>query len=235
MLNPMPSPTASKTPPGPRNASVAAVTAAAARKARRAQLLVWGVVAIVGIVLATVIIMATAGGSSPTATPSASPSSPSPTATSSSAAGIEGVVVTTGWSRDHAEGQPEPSPVNGVLLPPAGGTHSAQWQSCAVYDEPIDTWRAVHSMEHGAVWITYNPALDASEVASLAALADGQDYVLMSPLPDLTSPVVLTAWGLQLELPSADDPRAAQFVAAYANGPQTPEPGAPCVGGVDSH
>ena len=39
-----------------------------------------------------------------------------------------------------------------------------------------------------------------------------------------------SAWGLQLKADSAADPAVAAFVQAYANGPQSPEPGAPCTG-----
>jgi hypothetical protein len=56
--------------------------------------------------------------------------------------------------------------------------------------------------------------------------------VLVSPYPDLPAPVVASAWGKQLQLDSANDPRLEQFVSAFREGPQTPEPGAPCTGGT---
>ncbi|MPZ29305.1 MAG: DUF3105 domain-containing protein, partial [Micromonosporaceae bacterium] len=46
------------------------------------------------------------------------------------------------------------------------------------------------------------------------------------------APVVASAWGKQLPLDSADDPRLKEFVRTFAQGPQTPEPGAPCTGGA---
>jgi hypothetical protein len=33
-------------------------------------------------------------------------------------------------------------------------------------------------------------------------------------------------------LDSTEDPRLEQFVSAFRQGPQTPEPGAPCMGGT---
>ncbi len=59
-------------------------------------------------------------------------------------------------------------------------------------------------------------------------------YTLLSPYPDLPVPVVASAWGRQLRLTGADDPRLVQFVRAYRLGQQAPEPGAPCTGGVDA-
>lgn len=116
--------------------------------------------------------------------------------------------------------------------PPAGGVHTGAWQNCGVYREPINTGHGIHSLEHGAVWITYNDSLSESEIATLEGHARGQTHILVSPYPSQVSPVVLTAWGLQLEVGSATDRRVADFVARYQRGPQTPERGATCANGV---
>ena len=50
----------------------------------------------------------------------------------------------------------------------------------------------------------------------------------MSPYPEQASPIMLSAWGVQLAVDSADDPRVDQFLAKFRQGPQTPEPGATC-------
>jgi len=113
--------------------------------------------------------------------------------------------------------------------PPVGGDHSRVWQNCGFYATPIANEQGVHSMEHGAVWVTYDPALPADEVSTLRRLTR-KPHVLVSPFPGLPSPVVASAWGAQLELPSAADAGLAAFVENYRQGPQTPEPGAPCTG-----
>lgn len=113
-------------------------------------------------------------------------------------------------------------------LPPVGGTHHDQWQICGIYNEPIASENAVHSLEHGAVWITHNPDLPADEIADLKSMVRGDNFALLSPYPGLKSPVVLTAWGLQLELDSVSDRRLEEFIERYRVGPQTPERGATC-------
>jgi hypothetical protein len=113
-----------------------------------------------------------------------------------------------------------------------GGVHSARWQTCGIYDQPVDPKNAVHSMEHGAVWITYHPDLPAADVQTLRDQVGDQSYLLLTPYPDLASEVVLNAWGVQLQVDSADDERVAQFIDQYRLGPQTPEFGAACDGGV---
>ncbi|MBG6056794.1 hypothetical protein RCH16_001467 [Cryobacterium sp. MP_M5] len=117
--------------------------------------------------------------------------------------------------------------------PPAGGPHSPVWLDCGVYDRPVPNENAVHSLEHGTVWATYDPALAPAEVAALRAALPG-DHVLVSPYPGLGSPIVLTAWNVQLRLDSAADPRIPAFAAYYRNGPTAPEPGESCSGALDA-
>lgn len=135
-----------------------------------------------------------------------------------------------GLSRQHV-----PGTVDYPQTPPVGGDHSGTWQNCGFYDETIVAEQGVHSMEHGAVWVTYRPDLPAGQIASLKRLAEGQTYILASLWSDgLAAPVVASAWGRQLTLASPDDPKLADFIRAFRQGPQTPEPGAPCTGGPRS-
>jgi hypothetical protein len=116
--------------------------------------------------------------------------------------------------------------------PPAGGPHNPVWQNCGYYDQPIRDENAVHSLEHGAVWITYSPDLPQDQVTELQNIAQSRSYILVSPYPGLDSPVVASAWGKQVALDGASDPDLESFIKAYRIGPQTPEPGAVCTGGT---
>ena len=120
--------------------------------------------------------------------------------------------------------------------PPAGGAHNPVWQNCGFYDEPIRDESAVHSLEHGAVWITYSPDLPQDQVDELRDIAESQSYILVSPYSDLPSntPVVASAWSKQIGLSGSDDPDLESFIQAYRQGPQTPEPGAVCTGGTSA-
>jgi len=118
--------------------------------------------------------------------------------------------------------------------PPMGGTHNAIWQNCGVYEVPIHNEHAVHSMEHGAVWITYRPDLPADQIQSLKAIAS-DDFMLLSPYPGLASPVIVSAWNHQIALSGAADPKLQAFISQYKNNPQTtPEFGASCSGGTSA-
>ncbi|RSM71633.1 hypothetical protein DMB66_07240, partial [Actinoplanes sp. ATCC 53533] len=107
-------------------------------------------------------------------------------------------------------------PLKYEVSPSVGGDHNAEWQSCtgAVYDAPIAAEHATHSMEHGAVWVTYRTGLAAEQITQLAERVRGADYTLMSPHEGLARPISLQAWGYQLAVDSADDARIDQFLAA---------------------
>jgi hypothetical protein len=113
-----------------------------------------------------------------------------------------------------------------------GGAHDYSWAACngVVYPEAVRSENLVHSLEHGAVWIAYNP--DQVTGAALTTLSDkvqSQPYTVMSPFPGLDQPISLQSWGHQLKLTDANDPRIDQFIAALrVNQYQHPEPNASC-------
>lgn len=138
----------------------------------------------------------------------------------------EGTEVVEIDSRDHVNG-----PIPYDRTPPPGGPHAPVWMNCGFYSDPVPTEQAVHSLEHGAVWITYSQELPDDAVATLRGYAGA--FVLVSPWQgDPPSPVVASAWGRQLGVDSPTDPRLAEFIRAFVRGPQTPEPGASCSGGT---
>jgi hypothetical protein len=145
---------------------------------------------------------------------------------------IAGVRSFSGLSRNHVQGK-----VSYPQTPPVGGSHAPVWLNCGIYTAPVPNENAVHSLEHGAVWVTYRPGLPAAEVTALQNLVRGEpqasrSYTILSPYPGLPALVVASAWGEQLRLSSPGDRQLGQFIAGYAQGPQTPEPGATCSGGV---
>jgi len=158
--------------------------------------------------------------------------------------GITGVLAwdTKGWPGDgsphagaldhnHVDG-----PVTYSIFPPVGGPHSSTWMNAGAYSKPIPSERAVHNLEHGAVWITYNPNLPSADIAALAAFVarqsliaepqasvgianDANRYIDLSPWASSTlpAPIVMSAWGHQLRVTSASDPRLQQFVDTFRN------------------
>ncbi|MGW3654737.1 DUF3105 domain-containing protein [Streptomyces sp. NPDC005151] len=132
-------------------------------------------------------------------------------------------------ARDHVE-----KPVDFPMNPPVGGDHNPVWMNCDadVYTEAIPNENAVHSLEHGAVWVTYNDKAQPADIKKFADRVAKTPYSLMSPVKDQDAPLILSAWGKQVTVKSATDARVAQFFTKYVQGPQTPEPGAACTGGI---
>lgn len=135
-------------------------------------------------------------------------------------------------------------PVTYTVTPPVGGPHSATWMNAGVYTRPIPSERAVHDLEHGGVWITYRPGLAAHDVTALTSFVakqstisesqpgepagQGNRYVSLSPWTSaaLPAPIVISAWGHQLQVTSAGDPRLQRFVDTFRNSRRyTPEYG----------
>lgn len=128
--------------------------------------------------------------------------------------------------------EPDPSTrIPGIVVgpgpgaPPVGGAHGPGLAACdgVAHAEPLADADAVHALERGAVWITYDPARTApNTVQALAAtrVTDADD-LFMSPYPGLDSPISLQAWGHRLALDTPDDPRFEQFIRALAGNPAT--------------
>jgi hypothetical protein len=142
---------------------------------------------------------------------------------------------------DHVTG-----PVTYAVTPPVGGPHNPIWMNAGVYTKPVPSERAVHNLEHGAVWITYRPNLRASDVSTLVDLFNKQSmisepsdggrsnrFVDLSPWTDtsLPSPIVISSWGYQLQVSSPTDPRLQQFIDTFRHSQTySPEYGSPVDG-----
>ena len=130
----------------------------------------------------------------------------------------------------HIEG-----PIDYAQAVPAGGPHNPVPLDCGIYDFEVPQENAVHSLEHGAIWITYRPEIGDDAISSLESVARTRRKSILSPVPDQEPPILATAWGWQLELSDPDDVRLRQFILAFESASTAPEPGAACVGGVAPH
>jgi len=126
---------------------------------------------------------------------------------------------------DHVTGR-----VSYDVEPPVGGPHNATWLQCGIYDQEQQNENAVHALEHGAVWLTYDPgfATDA-QIEALRDLArERGSYMLVSPYGGIGEAMAASAWGAQLRFIDVDDPVLADFIERYWRSPDSPEPNATC-------
>jgi hypothetical protein len=150
-----------------------------------------------------------------------------PEAKAEAAKKISGIEVVSYPAGQHQQGT-----IKYDKSPPFGGPHNPTWADCTgtVYPKQIASENAVHSLEHGAVWITYQPGLAADQVNTLKKKVDGVEYMLMSPYAGLKTKVSIQSWGHQLFVDSAGDPRIDEFIKDLRLNPvTTAEYGASCV------
>jgi hypothetical protein len=109
--------------------------------------------------------------------------------------------------------------------PPASGPHAQVTQGSGLYDSPPPLDQVIHSLEHGAVVIWYDPALDGPELQRIKDFYADQDHVLVAPydysdqgaagqLPPGVG-MSIVAWHFQQECADPSLPVAAAFVDTH--------------------
>jgi hypothetical protein len=84
---------------------------------------------------------------------------------------------------------------------------------------------AVHAMEHGIVWITYNAELLSGEAIDILKdiAGDFRRHVILSPRPQNSMAVAAVSWGRVLRLDAVDEQLLKDFIRT--NRDRSPEPG----------
>ncbi|WP_253259772.1 DUF3105 domain-containing protein [Subtercola boreus] len=195
-----------------RAEKVAAMKREQAKQTRNRRIGIGGGIGAAALIIVLVVVFVVTG----------SGSAPAPVATKA-----DGVQTFTGLTQKHVTGT-----VTYPQVPPVGGNHAAVWLNCGVYDQPVPNENAVHDLEHGAVWVTYDASQVTGDQLTALRAALPTTYIVLSPYVGLPSPVVASAWGAQIQLTGADDTRLADFLKTYWQSPNAPEPGAACTGGV---
>jgi hypothetical protein len=117
--------------------------------------------------------------------------------------------------RDHVDG-----PINyaamGYTNPPAYGPHHpVPLLPTGVYTTSQDDADLVHNLEHGHVWISYNPGLIGADLAALQQLVLGfgrRDGVVLTPRPADGTMLALASWAHLLPLNSFDAGLIRKFI-----------------------
>ncbi|HUO46737.1 MAG TPA: DUF3105 domain-containing protein [Acidimicrobiia bacterium] len=117
-------------------------------------------------------------------------------------------------------------------IPATSGPHAPTPASCGVYREDVADVFTVHTLEHGAIVIRYEPSITAEDRAVLEDFArDAPSHVLVAPREGLEAPIALTAWTKRLLLDTADRDAISAFWDLYAQ--FGPERGVACSFQVD--
>ena len=128
--------------------------------------------------------------------------------------------------REHiAQGSTEHGPYSSN--PPTSGPHWPQQAECKIYTQEIADEAAIHSLEHGAAWISYKNKTDSALIKKLTDLVQkNSNKLLLSPRSKNDSSIAIASWGRLLKLEEFDEQQINDFIKANKN--NSPEPFAAC-------
>lgn len=116
--------------------------------------------------------------------------------------------------------------------PPTSGPHAAAPAACGVYRQPVPDVNYLHSMEHGAIVLQYDPELSQEQIVELEEIGrEVGGEIIVAPRPDNPAPVALTAWTKLLLLDEVDGDIITAFEREFGN--RSPEAAAQCPFQVD--
>ena len=105
--------------------------------------------------------------------------------------------------------------------PPTSGNHLAEAESWGVNDQEIEDKAAVHSLEHGGIWISYKD-VDEETVKALNELGrENPQSVVVSPRAANDTPIAVVSWGRMMKLDKLDKALIQKYIETYIN--QGPE------------
>ncbi len=111
--------------------------------------------------------------------------------------------------------------------PPTSGPHWVAPAECKIYTAEVPDEAAVHSLEHGAVWVSYKDKDNKELVQQLTDSIDGESgKLILSPRSKNDSPIALASWGRLQKLGSFEAEKISSFISANKN--KSPEPFASC-------
>ncbi|MDO8470863.1 MAG: DUF3105 domain-containing protein [bacterium] len=88
----------------------------------------------------------------------------------------------------------EGTPVEYRSNPPTSGNHWPDPLKDGLYDVQKPDEAAVHSLEHGRIWISYKPSISAPAIQALNELLSGQQAVIFTPREKNDTDIALAAW-----------------------------------------
>jgi hypothetical protein len=117
--------------------------------------------------------------------------------------------------------------------PPTHGKHAGSALGAGVYEEPLSDdpledntiYKAVHSLEHGAIVVWYD-GLEDDDVDELSRKYGGEEKVIVTPFPQLRGDdhVAMTAWGRSVKCKEMSTDVIDSFIDVFRGARTAPEP-----------
>lgn len=99
--------------------------------------------------------------------------------------------------------------------PPTSGCHDSKPASWGNYDQTLPDAVIIHNLEHGGIWISYQPDLEAKQVEQLKDMARRYRKIIVEPRGQNDAPIALAAWGRLQKLDQYDESAILKFIEAF--------------------
>lgn len=131
-------------------------------------------------------------------------------------------------------GKHSDQPVPPEMTPPVQGTHATTPAPCGVHGSPVPDENLVHSLEHGAVALLFDPARATPEdIKELEAIAsDADENVVSAPYEGMEPVFAIASWGERMDLDELDVAAVNEYIDTFAG--KGPEAGQTCPNTVDT-
>ena len=115
-------------------------------------------------------------------------------------------------------------PVEYGTDPPVSGEHSPIPADCGVHDTMIPNVNMVHTLEHGAVGILYQPKVEKEQIEEIEEFVKSYDsHTFSAPYEPLETPFVIVAWAHRMPLETYDDAAVTEFIDVFRESADAPE------------
>lgn len=125
--------------------------------------------------------------------------------------GHEVETLSTVGTGDHTS-----NPVSYESSPPVSGAHAPSPAPCGTYAQEIPNEVQVHTLEHGAIGVQYQPTIPAEQIEEIEEIVGSYDsHVFSAPYAASPTPISLTAWGRLMRLDEVEEDSIREFIDAF--------------------